>query len=71
MTESPFILRAELDAITRTSEQTRVRMEKRGLFPKRVSIGARKKARYRADVEAWLADPEGWAKRHAAGGGAR
>jgi predicted DNA-binding transcriptional regulator AlpA len=70
MTESPFILRAELDAITRTSEQTRVRMEKRGLFPKRVTIGARKKARLRSEVDDWLRDPEGWGNRHAVSGGA-
>lgn len=69
--ESPFLLPAELDAITRTSNMTRVRMEKRGLFPKRVTIGARKKAWRKTDVEEWLKDPSAWAQRNAAGGGAQ
>jgi predicted DNA-binding transcriptional regulator AlpA len=66
--ESPFILNDELDVLTLTSESTRVRMEARGLFPRRVTIGQRKKARLRADVAEWLRDPDAWAQRHANGG---
>jgi predicted DNA-binding transcriptional regulator AlpA len=63
-------LPSEVDAITRTCHLMRVRMEKRGFFPQRVRVGARKTAYYRADIDAWIADPEGWRKAHAVDGGA-
>jgi predicted DNA-binding transcriptional regulator AlpA len=53
----------EVDQISLLHPLTRVRLEKRGLFPKRVRIGARKMVWRRADVEQWAADPEGWASR--------
>jgi predicted DNA-binding transcriptional regulator AlpA len=62
--ESPFLIPAEVDALTRTCNMTRVRMEKRGLFPKRVRIGARKMAWRKSDVEEWLRDPSAWRQRH-------
>ncbi|MDR6303959.1 putative DNA-binding transcriptional regulator AlpA [Nitrobacter vulgaris] len=61
---SPFIFHEEIDAITRLCDMTRKRMERRGLFPKRVRIAPRRIAWRRADIEAWASDPEGWAKRH-------
>jgi predicted DNA-binding transcriptional regulator AlpA len=67
--ESPFILADELNAITLTSDMTRKRMEDRGLFPKRVRIGARKTAHIRTEIAEWCANPDVWVKRHAANGG--
>jgi predicted DNA-binding transcriptional regulator AlpA len=66
--ESPFLLPAEVDAITRLHDLTRRRMEARGLFPKRVRIGARKTAHRRSDIETWMRDPDAWRRSHAAGG---
>jgi prophage regulatory protein len=62
MTEaiSPFLLPDEVYAITRMCDLTLSRMEKRGRFPKRVRIGNRKIAWRRADIDLWVADPEGW-----------
>jgi hypothetical protein len=64
--ESPFFLQSEVDEVSRICDLTRSRLEKRGLFPKRVRIGARKVAWRKVDIEAWAADPEGWAKQHSA-----
>jgi prophage regulatory protein len=68
--ESPFILPDELDAIVRNSDLTRRRMERKGLFPKRVKIAERKTAHRRVDIEEWCENPDAWVKRNAAGGGA-
>ena len=64
MTETPFLLPSEVDKISRVTDMTRMRLEKSGRFPKRIKIGCRKIAWKKADIEAWVADPEGWAKRH-------
>jgi predicted DNA-binding transcriptional regulator AlpA len=62
---SPFIFSAEIDAITgAVHDITRKRMERRGLFPKRVHVTPRRIAWRRSEFEEWAADPEGWAKRH-------
>ena len=60
MTNSPFLLPYEVDEITRMCDLTRSRLEKAGRFPKRVRIGNRKIAWRRAEIESWVADPEGW-----------
>jgi prophage regulatory protein len=60
---SPFLFVPEVDDITRLSDTTRWRMEKRGLFPRRVSISPGRVAWRRSDIDAWLSDPEGWGKR--------
>jgi prophage regulatory protein len=67
MKSSPlgFLLEPEVAELTRLSYLTRLRREAAGAFPRRIKIGARKIAWHRADIEAWLADPAGWAKRHA------
>jgi len=64
MMESPFFLQDEVNEISRVCDLTRSRLEKRGLFPKRVRIGARKVAWRKTEIEEWARDPEGWAKRH-------
>jgi predicted DNA-binding transcriptional regulator AlpA len=66
--DSPFLIDREVRIITRTSKMTRVRMEARGLFPKRTRIGARKMAWRKHEVEEWVRDPLGWAQRNSAGG---
>jgi prophage regulatory protein len=63
MSGTPFIFADEIDEITRVHDVTRKRMERRGLFPKRIRIAPRRIAWRRPDIEAWAADPEGWAKR--------
>jgi predicted DNA-binding transcriptional regulator AlpA len=64
--ESPFFLQSEVTKISRISNLTRVRLESRGLFPKRVKIGARKVAWRKAEISEWLADPEAWVRRNQA-----
>ncbi len=64
-TESPFIFPAEVDKIIPFHDLTRARMEKRGLFPRRIRITPRRIGWRRSEIEAWTADPEGWAKRYA------
>jgi prophage regulatory protein len=64
MIESPFLLLPEVDKISRLSDLTRWRLEKSGRFPKRVKIAGRKVAWRKSEIEAWVADPEGWARRH-------
>jgi prophage regulatory protein len=61
---SPFLLPNEVDHISCISDVTRWRLEKSGRFPKRIRIANRKIAWRKTDIEAWAADPEGWAKRH-------
>jgi predicted DNA-binding transcriptional regulator AlpA len=64
-----FLLPSEVQEITRLRDPTRRRMEKRGQFPARIHIAPRRIAWRCADIQAWVEDPEGWAKRHAADGG--
>jgi predicted DNA-binding transcriptional regulator AlpA len=54
-------LNSEVENISRMCDLTRARLEKRGRFPKRVRIGGRRVAWRKAEIEAWIADPEGWA----------
>jgi prophage regulatory protein len=63
--ESAFLLDAEVEALTTLSDLTRRRQEAAGKFPRRIELAARKIGWRRADVEAWLADPRGWAARSA------
>jgi predicted DNA-binding transcriptional regulator AlpA len=65
-----FLLPSEVEKITRLRGPTRRRMERRGLFPARIHIAPRRIAWRCADIQAWVADPEGWARRRAADGGA-
>jgi predicted DNA-binding transcriptional regulator AlpA len=66
ISDSPFLLPDELDKLTRVSDLTRARMEKRGLFPRRIHIAPRRIAWRRSEVEDWVRDPEAWGRRHAA-----
>ena len=50
-----FLLPAEVDAITRSSDLTCSRLEKRGRFPPRIKIANRKIAWRKSDIEAWAA----------------
>jgi predicted DNA-binding transcriptional regulator AlpA len=63
MNDSPFVFPAEVDKLIPVCDLTRSRMEKRGLFPRRLRITPRRIAWRRSDIEQWTADPEGWAKR--------
>jgi prophage regulatory protein len=63
--QSQILTSREVDDIVPLSSTTRWRQEKRGRFPRRFQISARKIGYHRADVEAWLHDPQGWADRAA------
>jgi prophage regulatory protein len=64
-----FLLPAEVDEITRISDLTRWRLEKRGRFPRRIKIANRKIAWRKSDIEAWARDPGGWPMRQQGGSG--
>jgi prophage regulatory protein len=66
---SEFLLPTEVQEITRLRDPTRKRMERRGLFPERIRISPQRVGWRRTDIQTWIADPEGWAKRHAGNGG--
>jgi predicted DNA-binding transcriptional regulator AlpA len=66
--KSPFIFPAEVEQIIPFCDLTRARMEKRGLFPKRIRITPRRIGWRRSEIEAWTADPEGWRRQHQANG---
>jgi prophage regulatory protein len=68
MAQPHFLLPSEVTELTRLRDPTRARMEHRGLFPKRLRISPRRVGWRRIDVEAWIADPEGWPKHQAEGG---
>jgi predicted DNA-binding transcriptional regulator AlpA len=70
MIESEFLLPPEVEKITRLRDPTRRRMENRGLFPRRIHIAPRRIAWRCSDIQAWVANPENWAMRRAADGGA-
>jgi prophage regulatory protein len=63
--ESPFIFPAEVEKIIPFCDLTRTRMEKRGLFPRRIRITPRRIGWRRSEIEAWTADPEGLRKHNA------
>jgi prophage regulatory protein len=63
MTQSPFVLPPEADEISLISDVTRWREEKRGRFPKRVTLGSKQHAWRRSELMEWAADPEGWRAR--------
>jgi len=63
--EPEFYLDAEVEAITRTVDPTRRRMERRGLFPKRVRISPRRNGWRCFQVMDWVNDPAGWPQRQA------
>jgi prophage regulatory protein len=63
MAQPHFLLPSEVTALTRLRDPTRARMEHRGLFPKRIRISPRRVGWRRIEVEAWIADPEGWPMR--------
>ncbi|MBV9459317.1 MAG: AlpA family phage regulatory protein [Bradyrhizobium sp.] len=65
MTESPFLLNDEVEAISRMGDLARSRLEKLGRFPRRIRIDGRRVAWRRIDIDHWTADPEGWGKQHA------
>jgi prophage regulatory protein len=58
-----FLLPSEVQEITRLRDPTRRRMEKRGLFPRRIRIAPRRVAWRNAEIKAWIEDPEGWSTR--------
>lgn len=62
--QSPWLFESELSTYHPVSGSTRRRQEAIGRFPRRIHIGTKVVAWRRADVEAWLADPEAWAKAH-------
>jgi prophage regulatory protein len=68
MTDPIFLFPSEVDEITRIADLTRWRMEKRGLFPRRIRLSPGRIAWRRADIESWAADPEGWPKQHTQAG---
>lgn len=70
MNESPFIFPAEVDRITNVCDLTRWRLEKRGLFPKRIRVTPRRVAWRRSEIETWVSDPEAWRKQHRVGSAA-
>jgi predicted DNA-binding transcriptional regulator AlpA len=67
--EPQFYLDTEVETITRTRDPTGKRMEIRGLFPRRIRVSPRHVGWRCTDIQTWLADTEGWPKRHAANGG--
>lgn len=64
---SEFLLTHEVQEITLTRDPTRRRMEQRGQFPARIHISPRRIAWRRADIQEWVADPEGWPRLRPAG----
>lgn len=62
--QSPWLFEEELTTYHPVSGSTRRRQEAIGRFPRRIHIGAKVVVWKRTDVEAWLADPEGWAAAH-------
>ena len=65
MNASPIVVEPEISEITPFSKTTRWREEKRGRFPRRFLISARKIGYHRTEVEEWLRDPAAWLARHA------
>jgi predicted DNA-binding transcriptional regulator AlpA len=61
--ESPFIFPIEVEQVIPLADLTRRRMERRGLFPKRIRVSPKRIAWRRSEIEAWVRDPEGWPNR--------
>lgn len=61
---SPWLFEEELATLHPVSGSTRRRQEAEGKFPRRIHLGTKVIAWRRTDVEAWIADPEGWAAAH-------
>jgi predicted DNA-binding transcriptional regulator AlpA len=61
--EPQFYLDTEVEAITRTRDPTRKRMEIRGLFPRRIRISPRRNGWRRGEIEMWVENPEDWPMR--------
>ena len=53
-----LILRSDLRTLVPLSDTTIWRMERRGDFPKRISVSLRRIAWRRREIEAWLAQRE-------------
>jgi predicted DNA-binding transcriptional regulator AlpA len=64
--QSAILTSREVDELVPISPTTRWRQEKLGRFPRSFKISSRMNGYHRADVETWLADPEGWATRQTA-----
>jgi predicted DNA-binding transcriptional regulator AlpA len=65
--EFELLLPLEVEKITRLGDQTRRRLEERGLFPARVRIAPRRVAWRNAEIQVWLKDPEGYSTRRSQG----
>jgi prophage regulatory protein len=65
---SPIMTEREIRDRVPLSSTTRWRQEKQGRFPRRFQISTRKIGYHRADIEAWLVDPQGWRERQSASG---
>ncbi|MBV9559773.1 MAG: AlpA family phage regulatory protein [Bradyrhizobium sp.] len=61
MTEPLLLFPEQLDALTGICDRTRMRMEKRDLFPRRVKISPQRIAWCRSDIDEGAGDPGGWA----------
>jgi prophage regulatory protein len=66
--KSVIVTSREADEIVPFSSTTRWRQEKRGRFPRRFRISARKIGYHRAEIDEWLQDPQGWVDRAAKAG---
>ena len=58
---TPFVLTDEVEKIHPVTDRARKRAETVGLFPQRVKLALHKSGWRRSEIEAWQADPRGWA----------
>jgi predicted DNA-binding transcriptional regulator AlpA len=58
---TPFLLPDEVEKIRPVTDRARKRAEAAGLFPQRVKLALHKPGWRRSEIEAWQADPRGWA----------
>ena len=58
---TPFLLPDEVEKIHPVTDRARKRAEAAGLFPQRVKLALHKSGWRRSEIEAWQADPRGWA----------
>jgi hypothetical protein len=63
--KSYFYGNSEVEEVALTRDPTWQRMERRGEFPAHIHIVPRRIASRCTDIQAWVADPEGWAGRTA------
>ena len=59
--QTPFVLTDEVEKIHPVTDRARKRAEAAGLFPQRVKLALHKSGWRRSEIEAWQADPRGWA----------